>query len=321
MPHAVESMMYAGQVPWHGIGTAVQGEVTAEAALNLAGLDWRVELAPVFTGTGIVQTLVERARATVRRTDGRVLGIVGERYVPVQNGEAFAFLDEIVGAGQAIYHTAGALDGGRKIWLLAKLPGDMCVGATGDVVERYLLLINSHDGSSALRMLVTPIRVVCQNTLTLALREGHGEGIAIKHTTSATARIGEARRVLGLANAYYEEFGSEVRRLAGAAYSDEQMIVLAETLLPGVPGEVSTRTKNLRNQVVALFHEGLGHDRIAGTAWAALNAVAEFSDHVRTVRAGDLAIKAEKRLASAWLGSGAAFKRLAHQTILQQLAA
>jgi phage/plasmid-like protein (TIGR03299 family) len=314
-------MMYAGQVPWHGIGTAVEREVTAVDALKLAGLDWQVRRALVFTGAGIVQRAVERAWATVRMSDGKPLGIVGERYVPVQNDQAFAFFDDIVGAGQAIYHAAGALDGGRKVWILAKLPGDILIREARDVVERYLLLVNSHDGSTALRMLMTPIRVVCQNTLSIALRQGAADGIAIRHTASATARLDEARRALGLAHHYYDEFASEVDRLACASYSDAQMKALVESLLPGVPDEVSTRTRNQRARIISLFTEGQGHAAIAGTAWAALNAVAEYVDHVRSVRGADVASRAEKRLASAWLGSGAAFKRAAHQTILEQLAA
>jgi phage/plasmid-like protein (TIGR03299 family) len=321
MPANVESMMYAGRVPWHGIGTAVQTEVTAANALERAGLNWAVELQPIFAGGGLVQVPVDCSRATVRASDQKVLGVVGNRYVPVQNTDAFTFFDELVGSGQAIYHTAGALDGGRRIWVLAKLPGDLIVGGQRDQVERYLLLVNSHDGSSALRMLMTPIRVVCQNTLNLALRQGAGEGIAIRHTASATARTDEARRALGIATGYYDEFEAEANLLANARYGDADMRRLVETLFPQDADEVSTRTRNLRDRVTALFTEGLGHAQIRGTAWAALNAVAEFTDHHRATRSGDLASRNEKRLSSSWLGSGAVLKRVAYQTIVQQIAA
>ena len=320
MPHAVESMMYAGQVPWHGLGTPVSTEVTASDAIKLAGLSWRVDLQPVFAGAGFVQTPISGVKATVRDSDHRALGVVGDRYMPVQNEDAFAFFDSVVGEGQAIYHTAGSLDGGRRVWVLAKLPGEVRV-SQDDVTEKYLLLMNSHDGSTALRMLFTPVRVVCQNTLNLALHRGTAEGISIRHTASATTRIDEARRALGLAHSYYEEFAAEAARLMATPYTDTQMNGLVERLFPMERDELSTRTQKHRQKVLELFEYGRGHEQIRGTAWAALNAVAEFADHYRStrVRPGDR--RDEKRLSSVWLGSAASLKRAAHEAICLQLAA
>jgi phage/plasmid-like protein (TIGR03299 family) len=241
-------------------------------------------------------------------------------YTPVQNEEAFGFLDSVVGEGQAIYHTAGSLDGGRRVWILAKLPGEIALRHT-DVTEKYLLLMNSHDGSTALRMLFTPVRVVCKNTLNLAMSRAASEGIAIRHTASATSRIEEARRALGLARTYYDEFAAEAARLLASPYSDLQMTLLAERLFPTNENEVSTRIKNRREQVFNLFEWGKGHAEIRGTAWAALNAVAEFADHNRSVRARPGENRDEKRLASVWLGSAAALKQTAHRVICEQLAA
>jgi phage/plasmid-like protein (TIGR03299 family) len=313
-------MMYAGQLPWHGLGTPVSTEVTASEAIKLAGLSWKVELQPVFAGAGLVQTCVAGVKATVRNSDQRALGVVGDRYMPVQNEDAFAFFDSVVGEGQAIYHTAGSLDGGRRVWVLAKLPGEVRL-QQDEVTEKYLLLMNSHDGSTALRMLFTPVRVVCQNTLNLALRGGAAEGIAIRHTASATTRIDQARRALGLANEYYANFSVEAARLMAAPYADMQMRGLVETLFPGNLDDLSTRTQHHRDKVLELFEFGQGHARIRGTAWAALNAVAEFADHYRSprVRPGDS--RDEKRLSSVWMGSAATLKRAAHEAISSQLAA
>jgi Domain of unknown function (DUF932)/Tetratricopeptide repeat len=198
MPHSVESMMYAGQVPWHGLGTPVSTEVTAGDAIKHAGLSWHVDLQPVFAGAGLVQSLVAGVKATVRNTDQRALGVVGDRYMPVQNEDAFAFFDSVVGEGQAIYHTAGSLDGGRRVWVLAKLPGEVRLHQD-EVTEKYLLLMNSHDGSTALRMLFTPVRVVCQNTLNLAMRGTSAEGIAIRHTACTKPKAVEPKVGLTLA--------------------------------------------------------------------------------------------------------------------------
>lgn len=318
MPANIESMMYVGRAPWHGLGVALPTEVRSHDAMRLAGLDWQVALQPIFSGSNLAQ--ISDHKATVRMSDQKPLGVVGERYTPVQNQDAFSFFDEVVGAGQAIYTTAGALDGGKRIWMLAKLPGEVRVGRD-DVTEKYLLLMNSHDGTSALRMLYTPVRVVCQNTLNLALKQGHGDGIAIRHTASATARIDEARRALGLARNYYDGFATEASRLIAAPYSDRQLADLVSVLFP-VPAEgMSTRTQNLRAKVTELFEFGRGHEGIKGTAWAALNAVAEFADHHRSVRAKKGQERQEKQLSSTWLGSAAKLKRTAHAFISEQLAA
>lgn len=317
----VETMMYAGQAPWHGLGTRVPQEVTSEEALRVAGLDWSVATVPVLAGVpDQVPVGVEGWKAVIRLGDMKALGVVGDRYRPIQNGEAFTFFDELVGEGQAIYHTAGALDGGRRVWILAKLPGEVVV-ARDDVTEKFLLLTNSHDGTTSLRMFFTPVRVVCQNTLNLALSQGIGEGIAIRHTASALVRLNQAREALGIANRFYDQFGAEAQVLVRASYGDAQMKELAETILPASEGEVSTRTLRAREKVVDLFENGQGHAPIRGTAWAALNAVAEFTDHFRTTRGADEHARAEARLTSTWFGSGAGLKRLAYETIQQQLAA
>lgn len=321
MAHNVETMMYAGLAPWHGLGTRVPQEVTSEEALRVAGLDWSVATVPVLAGGPDQAPVgVEGWKAVIRLTDMKALGVVGDRYRPIQNGEAFTFFDELVGEGQAIYHTAGALDGGRRVWILAKLPGEVVV-ARDDVTEKFLLLTNSHDGTTSLRMFFTPVRVVCQNTLNLALSQGMGEGIAIRHTASALARLNQAREALGIANRFYDQFGLEAQVLVRASYSDAQMKELAETILPALEGEVSTRTLRAREKVVDLFENGQGHAPIRGTAWAALNAVAEFTDHFRSTRGADELTRAEARLTSTWFGSGAGLKRLAYETIQQQLAA
>jgi phage/plasmid-like protein (TIGR03299 family) len=320
MAHNVESMMYAGEAPWHGLGTRVPQAVTSGEALRVAALDWRVAVAPIKAESQSDLVGVEGWKAVIRLSDLKALGVVGERYRPIQNGEAFSFFDELVGEGQAIYHTAGSLDGGRRVWILAKLPGEVVV-TRDDVTEKFLLLTNSHDGTTSLRMFFTPVRVVCQNTLNLALSQSVGEGIAIRHTSSAMARLQQAREALGIANRFYDEFAGQAEQLVRASFNDAQMKTLVETVLPGTDGEVSTRTLHARAKVVELFEYGRGHDPIRGTAWAALNAVAEFADHHRSSRGVDEHSRAEARLNSAWFGSGAALKRFAYGTILQQLAA
>ena len=159
MADNVESMFSVREKPWHGLGTVVSEALTSAEALKEAGLDWRVYQQPIFTNFGKV---IEGYRANVRSTDDKVLGVVSDRYKVVQNDEAFEFTDELLGEGVR-YETAGSLQGGRKIWLLAKLP-EMYVMA-GDRVSSYLVFSNTHDGSGAVRAAITPVRVVCNNTL------------------------------------------------------------------------------------------------------------------------------------------------------------
>lgn len=159
----VESMFYVRQAPWHGLGVRVEAAPSSEEALRLSGLDWQVVQQPIMT-TGDIP--IPGYKANLRDTDHQVLGVVTDRYRVVQNAEAFAFTDALLGEGVK-YETAGSLQNGRKIWLLAKLPDKYII--EGDQVEPYLVFSNSHDGSGSIKVAMTPVRVVCQNTLNLAL--------------------------------------------------------------------------------------------------------------------------------------------------------
>jgi phage/plasmid-like protein (TIGR03299 family) len=151
------AMFYTGEPPWHGLGTRLDNPATAAEAITAAGLDFTVELTRLTTIDGIP---VPQRVAVVRSDTQDVLGVVSPAYVPVQNRQAFGFLDAIAAEGGIRYHTAGALRRGERVWLLGKLPGEIRVKDSDDVTEKYLLLSNSHDGSSALRVYFTPVRVV-----------------------------------------------------------------------------------------------------------------------------------------------------------------
>ena len=187
--------------PWHGLGVAVDSPATAAEAITAASLDWRVTTNPVLirnSHTHVFEPIRGKV-AIVREDTQEVFSVMGDGYEPVQNVDSFSFFDAVIAQGEAMYHTAGSLFGGRKVWILAKLPGDIVVTDT-DKIEKYILLSNSHDGSSALRMKFTPIRVVCNNTLGIAL-SGH-EGFYAKHTRNVLTRATEAREALGLAAQY-----------------------------------------------------------------------------------------------------------------------
>ena len=303
------AMFYSGERPWHGLGTQLDKPATAAEAIVAASLDWQVE--PRFMQT-VDGDNVEDFRAIIRLDTGDCLGVVGRGYAAIQNAQAFGFFDAVVGSGGAHYHTAGALGKGQQVWMLAQLPGILRVQRTDDTTEKFLLLANSHDGTSSLRMFFTPIRVVCQNTLNVALRSsGHQQGVSIRHTGDIESKVQEAQRALGLAIRYYDDLEGLVNKLASVRIRSNTVARYFESIVPDNPDALThTRTENIRAAMLRNFDEGRGNQLpgIRGTLWAALNAVTEYVDHQRsTTGETDIEVRGN-RLASQWFGSGARMK-------------
>ena len=159
----VETMFYTRVAPWHGLGIRVESALSSQEALQASGLDWNVVQRPIMTSA---YEPIPGYKANIRDIDNKILGVVSDRYRVVQNAEAFAFTDALLGEGVK-YETAGSLQEGRRIWLLAKLPDKYII--EGEQIEPYLVFSSSHDGSGAIKVAMTPVRVVCQNTLNMAL--------------------------------------------------------------------------------------------------------------------------------------------------------
>jgi len=314
------AMMYTGEVPWHRLGTKLDQPATAREAITAAGLDYEVKLTPVTTYDGLE---VPKTNAVVRYDTQTVLGVVSNRYVPVQNQQAFGFLDSVVAEGGLRYHTAGALGQGEKIWMLAKLPGHIRVKNSDDLVDKFLLLSNSHDGSAAMRVFFTPIRVVCQNTLTLAERGSRGQGVSILHKGDLQAKIHDAQQVLGFATRFYDDAGERINRLASHYPSQTQLTAYFRELYPDPEEGSNTRAANVRQELHRLFEEGIGHDEpsIKHSSWVAFNAVTEFVDHVRPGRGLNDSERTSRRLDSIWFGSGAQLKQKAWKLALDMILA
>ena len=203
----VETMFYVREKPWHGLGVEVKEAPTSADALVYAGLDWEVMQENVYTEGGI---LVPGYKVNLRSTDAAALGIVSDRYKVVQNEDAFQFTDDLLGKG-VTYETAGALQGGRKVWMLARMPHRYIIA--GDEIAPYMVVMNSHDGSSGIKVAMTPIRVVCQNTLNLALSNAKRIWTT-KHTENVMSRVHEARETLLLAEKYMGELGRGIDSLS-----------------------------------------------------------------------------------------------------------
>ena len=278
----VETMMYVREKPWHGLGTKVDKAPNSAEALELAGLNWKVEQTPVYTADG---TLIPNYKANRRNTDKSVLGIVTDRYQIVQNDEAFEFTDSIVGKtenGVVKYETAGSLNHGKKIWLLAKMPTQKVLD---DEVEPYMCFTNSHDGSGAIRICMTPIRVVCQNTLNMALSQAK-RSWSTKHVGDIEAKLEEAKMCLELADEYMYNLGIEAEKLANATLRREQIDEILNEMFP-VDDLTSERKKSNIQQIkdefyIAYFMPDI--EKFIGTAWGAINAMSDCVTHTAPKR-------------------------------------
>jgi len=266
----VETMMYVREKPWHGLGTMVAEAPTSAAAIKLAGLDWTVESRPVFDAAG---NQIPGYAANTRDKDGQVLGIVGSKYKVVQNADAFSFTDHLIG-GEVRYETAGSLRGGRQIWLLAKMP---MAKVAGDDVEPYLCFTNAHDASGALRVCMTPIRVVCNNTLNLALSSARRSWSMI-HTGNIEAKIAEARETLDLAERYMVALDEQAQRYANITIRDEWLEQMLGEWFPVQEDDSDLKQRHvqkLRDEfMVAYFMPDIAKFR--GTAWGAINAASDM---------------------------------------------
>lgn len=350
-------LFVTGEPAWHRLGTVIKSAATSAEAIGLAGLDWQVEQWPVSAdGPGGQRIACPGRLANVRSDTHAVLGVVGKQYRVFQNAEAFDFMDAIVGEKLAMYETAGSLKGGRRVWMLARIPKEYRVGE--DLVEPYVLLTNAHDGTQSLRMLPTTVRVVCQNTLNLALR-GTSGGLCIPHWPKLESRVREARQKLGIIGSRLDDFGQEMQALCdrklGAAevrdyfrglfptetreeakpkpqardcgalldsmlvQQDEQREVVGD-LLAGHYAATRRQAKHNR-QVLECVLENFDNQRntlpgIKHSAWAAYSAVGEWADHQKRVNGQTQAERDDNRLNSIWFGSGDRVKQQAYQAAL-----
>jgi phage/plasmid-like protein (TIGR03299 family) len=312
--------MYYGPRPWHNLGVELDHPATSEEAIIAAGLNWDVELSPLYTLVQSENIRVPNQYAVTRLDRNEILGVVGSVYKPLKNREAFSFFDSVVGEGQAIYHTAGSLRGGRTIWILAKLPQTTVVKGT-DLVDQFILLCNSHDGSSPIRMMITPIRVVCQNTLNVALDKAT-KMKSLRHCPSNLNRFTDVREALGLVEVYYENLGELANHLASREFVKADIDEYLDTI--GFEVEGSTQSKKAREEIMAIWEGETGTETIKSTrytAWSAFNSVVEFVDYKRQTRVTE-GTKSEKeaRLVSQWFGSGATLKQSALDTALAMVA-
>ena len=280
MAAAVETMFYTRQKPWHGLGTMVQEAPTSREALILAGLNWKVVQKPIVTYDGIA---IPGFKANVRDTDNHVLGVVTDRYQVVQNEEAFAFTDSLLGQG-VTYETAGSLQHGRRTWMLAKLPHHYIIN--GDEITPYLVFMNSHDGTGAIKAAMTPIRVVCSNTLNLALSTAK-RSWSTNHVGDIQGKMEDARYTLLYADKYMAELGKTIDQLNRQKLSDRQVLEYIDALFPLTADSTDIQKKNvlrMKEDMMARFYDAPDLQHIDKNAYRFINAVSDFATHAKPLR-------------------------------------
>lgn len=276
----VETMFSVREKPWHGLGKIVMEAPTSKDALRLAGLDWNVVQEPIYTEFNEV---VEGYKANVRDSDRKVLGVVSDRYKVVQNTDAFSFTDELLGKGVR-YETAGSLQEGKKVWLLARLPREYIIG--GERISPYLVFSNTHDGSGSVKVAVTPVRVLCNNTLNLALNTA-SRSFSMIHTGNIQDKIQEARDTLFMAEKYMDCLGAEFEELRKQKMSDAQVKEYIELLLPMEKESSQIQSKNiirLREDMRRRYYDAPDLQRVGNNAYRFINAVSDFATHATPLR-------------------------------------
>lgn len=280
MAAEIETLFYVREKPWHGLGVRVENAPSSQEALVAAGLDWNVEQRKVYTEDGHV---IPGYYANVRGTDNRTLGVVTKRYRIVQNHEAFAFTDGLLGKGVR-YETAGSLKGGRKTWILARLPKQYRVAE--DKVMPYLVFSNSHDGSGAIKVAMTPVRVVCNNTLNLALQNADRIWSA-NHTGDIESKLEDARMTLFMAENYMNELAKESNRLNCKKVSDAEVEEYIKMLLPIATDATETMEQNvkkLREDLRLRYYYAPDLQGIGNNQYRFINAVSDFATHAKPLR-------------------------------------
>ena len=319
MPDAVETMAYTNEVPWHGLGHHVANAPTVDKMIELAEIDWEVEKRPLMAPTSRNEddvwedysSPVERFFSLTRKSDDRHLDVVGAHYTPVQNREAFEFFTEFVEKGGATMETAGSLSGGRYVWGLANLNAGFKLKGN-DQVDGYLLVAKPHQQGKAFLMKTTAVRVVCKNTLAMALQGGGAEFRMVHRSEFDEAMMEKAKETMGIARDTMSDFGVAARKLKALKMTrDDAVRILQPVYQPQMPIEelledVDTNASARMKQLLDINERAPGADPT--TAWGVLNAVTYYADHIASRTA-------DKRLTNAWMGKTARQK----ETVLASL--
>jgi phage/plasmid-like protein (TIGR03299 family) len=287
------AMMSVGEMPWHGLGQILEEPPTAQDAIRLSGLDWKVVKKPIFAMEGSTYYGIPKRFALVRedlwgQENCPIFAMVADTYEPLQNTEAFSFFDDLVCRKAATYETAGALGQGERVWVMAKLKKEIVI-AGRDKLDPFILLANGHNAATAIRIMLTPVRVVCQNTLNYAFRTSNNE-FRVHHGRGMHKKLDNVREQLDCILAQYEALADRFEVMAKRQMTGTDLMAYLECVFPTPdPDRLSERSyekavaevESRRAATMRLFEEGQGNSEpvIRGSLWAAYNGVTEWADH------------------------------------------
>ncbi len=301
MVNGVAQMAYAGDLPWHGLGQQVSDDITTDGMMKAAGLDWSVTKQPMYYMDDLGEMgEVPGKSALVRSSDNKVMDIVGQDWNPVQNAEAFEFFREFVDTGDMQMHTAGSLKDGKMVWALAKVNDGFTIKtAQGeDSVESYLLFSNPHQYGKSIDVRFTPIRVVCNNTLTLSLNQNVDQYVRMGHQRPFNAE--DAMATLGMAQQKLGQYKEAAEHLCQKSYTTDDMLNYFNQVFPSA----SDRDSNKSREAQEVMHTQAGAALGEGTFWQLFNTVTYMTDHT-------LGRNSDTRLQSAWYGQNQNVKKKA----------
>jgi len=284
---------YTGEKPWHGLGFAVADDLTPLQMLDAANLNWTVEKVPAFVNIKGKQIETGRS-ALVRSSDDKILDIITDDWNPCQNIEAFEFFNDFVGAGEMSMNTAGSLKGGKIVWGLAKV-NDSFELFGGDKVDSYLLFTNPHAYGQSIDIRFTPIRVVCNNTLSLSLNTAASQMTKVSHRSKFNAD--EVKETLGVAKEKMVTYKEMAAFLGSRQYTNENVVEYFKRIFPIVTSKEESEKKLSKNarMAYALLETQPGAEFAQGSWWSALNSVTHMTDHI-------IGRSVDSRLTSAWFG-------------------
>lgn len=303
------SMAYAGDVPWHGLGTKVPNDLTPEQMLKAAKLDWTVDPIDLFAEVG-GEKLATGHRALVRSSDQRVIDVITDDWNPMQNQTAFEFFNDFVAAGDMEMHTAGSLRDGKIVWALAKVNESFELFGGKDQVDSYLLFTNPHSYGQSIDVRFTPIRVVCNNTLTLSLNSAAKQMVKVSHRREFDADL--VKETLGVAKHKLEQYKEMAAYLSQKRFNNESVVEYFKRVFPVLTQKEQGAKEMSKSAALAMnvIDTQPGAEFGRGTFWQAFNTVTYMTDHL-------IGRSADTRLQSAWYGQNKGLKTKALETAVE----
>lgn len=303
------SMAYAGDVPWHGLGVKVSNDLTPQQMLEAAGLDWKVNTQPCFTMIDDKRVKIGK-QALVRDRDGKILDIISDDWKPMQNEDAFEFFNDFVAAGDMTMETAGSLKDGKIVWALAAVKESFELFGGKDKVDAYLHFTNPHSYGQSIDVRFTPIRVVCNNTLTLSLNQKSKNMVKVNHRREFDADM--VKETLGIAKHKLAQYKEMAEHLSKKRFTNESIVEYFTRVFPVLSSKVDPRKELSKSAKLAMevIDEQPGAEYGAGTFWQAFNTVTYMTDHL-------IGRSADTRLQSSWYGANRGLKTKALETAVE----